>query len=255
MKLSNIEKQKLREVREELEEALEYGEIGKETYIKFLSREIKMKFSESEEQQFKDGKEYLDDLSKSGEIDEETYLLVLDNLKKYPRIFIQRNFSEKHDELLLFGKSFKEVFENSDKKECHQILSNISAIIMYKEQEHGIDSLTPKERYIYAIDGMLTEVNNGGFNQFFFNSTGELTYDLVPALEEIGSKKFKSIVSKAVDIFGDIPSLDEDSRYSHLEKITKDDELQLWDECDDEFYNCDEDIESMTVAYAKANLI
>jgi len=255
MKLSDIEKQKLREAREELEEALGYDEIGKETYIRFLSREIKMRFSESEEKQLKDGKEYLDELSKSGEIDEETYLLVLDNLKKYPRIFIQRDSTEKNDELLPFGKSFKKVFENSDKKEYHQILSNISAIIMYKEQEHGIDSLTQKERYIYAIDGMLTEVNNGGFNQFFFNSTGELTYELVAALEEIGSTKFKSIASKAVDIFGEIPSLDEDSRYSHLEKITKEDELRLWDECDDEFYDCDEDIESMTVAYAKANLI
>lgn len=255
MKLSDIEKQNLREAREGLEEALEYGEIGKETYIRFLSREIKMRFSEGEEQQLEDGKGYLDEISKSGEIDEETYLLVLDNLKKYPRMFVQQYFSEKNDELLPFGKSFKQVFERSDKKECHQVLSDISAIIMYKEQEKGVNSLTQKERYVYAIDGMLTEVNNGGFSQFFFNSTGELAYELVAALEEIGSTKFKSIASKAIDIFGEIPCLDEDSRCSHLEKITKDNELQLWDECDDEFYDCDEDIESMTVAYAKANLI
>lgn len=255
MKLSDKDKQQLNKGRKYLDELLESGEIAKEAYSRYLSREIKMKLSDNETQQIGEGKRYLDELLQSGEIDEEAYFLALKDIEETPRLFIQRKSSEKNDELLPLGKSFKEVFENCDKKEPHQILSNISAIIMYKEQEHGIDSLTQKEQHIYAIDGMLTEVNNGGFNQFFFNNTGELAYDLVPALEVIGSKKFKAIAFKAVDIFGEIPSLDESSRYSHLGKITEDDELQLWDECDDEFYDCDEEIESMAVAYAKANLI
>jgi len=159
------------------------------------------------------------------------------------------------NELLRFGSTYEEVFKHKDNAEPHELLSNLSSIIMYKEQEHGIESLSQQERYIYAVDGMLTEVNNGGFNQFFFNSTGELAYDLVPALEVIGSIKLKDIAARAIDIFGKIPSLDEDSRYAHLEKITQDDELQLWEECDDEFYDCDEQIESMAIKYSEKNLI
>ncbi|TQV70795.1 DUF4375 domain-containing protein [Exilibacterium tricleocarpae] len=159
------------------------------------------------------------------------------------------------DELLPFGRTYKDVLRCKDEAEPYQLLSNLSAIIMYKEQSHGLESLSQEERYIYAVDGMLTEVNNGGFYQFFFNSTGELSYDLVPALEVIGSTLFKTIALKAVKIFGEIPSLDEDSRYSHLDSITENDELQLWDKCDSEFYDCGEEIESMALAYAQINLV
>ena len=159
------------------------------------------------------------------------------------------------NELLPFGSTYKDVLAHKDDAEPYELLSNLSAITLYKEQDHGIGSLKPEERIIYAIDGMLTEVNNGGFNQFFFNSSGELAYDLVPALDAVGSIRFKEIATKAVEIFGNIPCLDEASRYSHLEKITQNDELQLWDKCDDDFYDCDEQIESMVIAYAEANLI
>ena len=161
------------------------------------------------------------------------------------------------DELLPFGRTYKEVLKHQDDAEPYEILSNLSAIIMYKEQDHGMASLSQQERYIYVIDGMLKEVNNGGFSQFFFNSTGELSYDLVPALEAIGSTLFKAIAAKAVEAFGEIPSLDEESRYSHLDKITENYELQIWDDCDTEFYDCEgeEAIELMAVEYAKANLV
>ena len=158
-------------------------------------------------------------------------------------------------ELLHFGSTYKDVLAYKDGAEPYKLLSNLSAIVMYKEQDNGIESLTQEERIVYAIGGMLTEVNNGGFNQFFFNSSGELAYDLVPALHAVGSIRFKEIAEKAVEIFGSIPSLDEGSRYSHLEKITQNDELQLWDECDDDFYDCDEKIESMVIAYAETHLI
>lgn len=159
------------------------------------------------------------------------------------------------NELLPFGSTYEEVLAHKDDAEPHEILGNLAAIIMYKEQEHGMETLSRQERYIYAVEGMLTEVNNGGFNQFFFNSSGELAYDLVPALAAIGSVQFKEIASRAIDIFGTIPSLDEESRYSHLEKITQDDELQLWEECDEEFYDCEEQIEQMAVMYAENQLI
>ena len=158
------------------------------------------------------------------------------------------------DELLPLGQTYKEVLGRCEKAEPHQILSNLSAIIMYKEQDAGLSSLNLAERHVYVIDGMITEVNNGGFDQFFFNSTGELAYELIPALTEVGSVQFKDIASRAIDIFGKLPSLDEDSRYAHLENITHDGELQLWEACDDEFYECEEQLEELVVRYARHSL-
>lgn len=159
------------------------------------------------------------------------------------------------NELLPFGDTYHAVLKHKNEAEPCFILSNLSAIIMYKEQEADITSLSLEERYLYVIDGMVREVNNGGFDQFFYNSSGELAYDLLPALEAIGSVQFKAIASKAMALFGEIPSLDEDSRYDHLETITQDGDVQLWEACDDAFYECEEELELMAVKYAEKHLI
>lgn len=58
---------------------------------------------------------------------------------------------------------------------------------------------------------MVCEVNNGGWNQFFVNSSGALAFDLAPALEAVGSKKNLSIAQRALRIFGK-PALAERAR-------------------------------------------
>jgi len=203
------------------------------------------------------GKKYLDKLFKSGEIDKQMYSTTLRCMEGDPNPFLPGGLGDTrclNDELLPFGKTYEAVLGYLKEVESYELLSNISAIIMFKEQNGGMDSLTQAERFVSVVQGMLDEVDNGGFNQFFFNSSGELAYDLVPALEAVGSTHFKAIASDALTIFGNIPSLDEASRYAHLEKITQDDELQLWDECDDKFYECDEQLEAMVLKYAESSL-
>ncbi|MGI9533149.1 DMP19 family protein [Lutimonas sp.] len=157
-------------------------------------------------------------------------------------------------ELVPYGTTVQEVLKHRGKAEDWELLSNISAILMYKEEKDGLQSLTKTERFISAIHGMTMEVNNGGFHQFFFNSTGVFTYDLVPALKAINSIEFKKIAVKALEIFGKIPSLDESTRYKHLDQLTHEDEIDPWEVCDGEYYECGEQIEQFTIDYLLQNL-
>ena len=135
-----------------------------------------------------------------------------------------------------------------------ELVSNIGFILFEKEQKQGLSSFSTPERYFYIIEGMMREVNNGGFSQFFFNSTGQLADVLVPALEVINSVEAKKIARKAVDILGTPSSLEDNTRVQHLGKITNDFEQDLWEECDNAFYNLSEPLDTLMLDYVEKNI-
>lgn len=153
------------------------------------------------------------------------------------------------DELLPIGNCINDVVKKAKDHDAYTVLSNLSSILMEKEDKEGLEKFSVPERYIYVIDGMIREVNNGGFEQFFYNSSGALSYDLLPALNAVGSSDALKIAKEALSIFGDIPSLDTESRADHLKKITKDHTLSLWGQCDESFYELSEDLEKLAVDY------
>lgn len=161
-----------------------------------------------------------------------------------------------HPELVPYGTTIPEVLSHKDEDdaEAWQLLANIDAILMYKEEASGVESLSPLERQVRAIQGMIREVNNGGFDQFFYNSSGQFAYDLLPALECIGSSEFLAIARDALLAFGSPDKLDDETRQSHLETITQDGDLEPWEECDNHFYECAEQLEAMCLEYLASQL-
>ena len=158
------------------------------------------------------------------------------------------------NEFMTYGKTVHEVLSHRGECEDWELDANIGFILLEKEDEHGLAAFTEPERYVYAVEGMLREVNNGGFDQYFYNSSGELAFDLVPALEAINAEKVIGIVQRALDLFGTPESLGADSRAEHLLKITEEGDLQLWEECDSDFYDLDEPLEPMLLDYMEYNI-
>ena len=157
-------------------------------------------------------------------------------------------------ELVPFGTTIRDVLAHRGKAEDWELLANIAAILMYKEEAQGIESLTTTERHLAAIDAMTRQVNNGGWDQFFTNSSGVFAYDLVPALNAVGSTEFAAIATEAIAIFGNIPSLDEDARYDQVERLTDDGEIDPWEACDDRVFQCTEKVEALALDYVVANI-
>ena len=94
--------------------------------------------------------------------------------------------------------------------------------------------LSEAERIFYITQTLEMEVNNGGFSQFFYNSSGNFAGELVAAFTAIGAHTTAAICQKAVDAFGcDIP-VDRDAREELLDELELDDILG---ECDGAFYD------------------
>jgi hypothetical protein len=92
--------------------------------------------------------------------------------------------------------------------------------------------LTQEENYVLAVEALEREVNNGGYSQFFSNSSNEWADTIVAALRAIGCPKTADITAKAV--------------------VNREDEKAL-SECDDRYYSNDEPIADRLFDWIKGN--
>ena len=92
--------------------------------------------------------------------------------------------------------------------------------------------LTQEENYVLAVEALEREVNNGGYGQFFSNSSNEWADTVVAALRAIGCPKTADISAEAV--------------------ANREDEKAL-SECDERYYANDEPIADRLFDWIKRN--
>jgi len=85
-----------------------------------------------------------------------------------------------------------------------------------KAARRGLDSLTAEEHVILAVESLEREVNNGGYSQFFFNSSNKYAPTIVDALQRICCPEAAILTKRAIDIVGVDPA---DSRHSYQNAI------------------------------------
>jgi hypothetical protein len=107
----------------------------------------------------------------------------------------------------------------SNKEEKYLELSDK---IQAKESEVGIEGLNNNERQFYLVDSLLMELNNGGFDQYFSNSSGEFWGETLNVLEKLGLTFLAGLGKKANKIYQSNKS--------------EDDKLDKLSELNDEFY-------------------
>jgi hypothetical protein len=65
--------------------------------------------------------------------------------------------------------------------------------------------MTPiKAGYLYSAHWCQSEVCNGGFYQFFYNTTGILAPEAVSAFEAMDLEVWRDILHKAMNFFGEV---------------------------------------------------
>ncbi len=62
------------------------------------------------------------------------------------------------------------------------------------------DAAAPQVQVAYCIHKLESEVNNGGFHQFFLNSSGEYVPETLRALNAIGAVTTRDLLERAVAI-------------------------------------------------------
>lgn len=125
----------------------------------------------------------------------------------------------------------------------------ITDVVYDKEADFGYDQLKEAEKTVFCIDGLLREMENGGFVQFFRQSAGNYTEDTLIALERIKARESYELLYKMQDYFpeGKVPA-DEDSRSEVFDSIESEfsDEIT---ELDDFFYDTGENLVQLTLLY------
>ena len=73
----------------------------------------------------------------------------------------------------------------------------IADVIAKKEAESSFNSLKVEEKNIHMIDVLLEEINNGGLDEYFFNTDGKYSQDTINVLKMIRQHELAEILNQA----------------------------------------------------------
>lgn len=116
-----------------------------------------------------------------------------------------------------------------------------------------MEKLSHPERVFFIAQNVEMEVNNGGFSQFFYNSSGDFAGEMTEAFQVIGAEKTAAICRQALDAIGQPLPVNRAERIELLEKIETDALTNALDACDNAFYEYQDDLTACNNAYVMKN--
>jgi hypothetical protein len=128
----------------------------------------------------------------------------------------------------------------------------MSNLVFARQEAVGFAALTEAEQTVYCLDALEREVNNGGFHQFFFNSSGDTALQTIDALERLGAAHTAGIVRRAAALFpGARPPADRDEREKQMSALP-DGGSGAWRSLDDAFFEYRDNLAALERAYVAA---
>jgi hypothetical protein len=98
------------------------------------------------------------------------------------------------------------------------------------------NELTEAEKVFVSVWELESEVNNGGFLQYFSNSSGDNAANCAWALEKIGALKVVALAKQALSVFENgNPSADSTIRQSQVQNFSGE-QKEFLDELDQQFF-------------------
>jgi hypothetical protein len=113
----------------------------------------------------------------------------------------------------------------------------------------GFDALLAPERQYIALYWLVGDVSNGGFDQYFTNSSGDLALLAVEGLKAVGAIESLLILERALAIFPPgMYSTDRETRQKRFSSISDDvGVIAGLDELDRAFYKYPEDFQGLAL--------
>lgn len=115
----------------------------------------------------------------------------------------------------------------------------------------NMEKLTDSQLAFYYNQNLEREINNGGFNQYFTNSSGDFAHETINSLRIIGANHTADILQSAIDQFPDkkVPS-DRDERIELVGQI-EETANEKWEELDQKFFEYKDNLNSLNIEYVK----
>ncbi len=142
------------------------------------------------------------------------------------------------------------ILDNKKGQSAIMEIDQLLSPIFYKNP----NLLTRAERNIVLVEELEREVNNGGFRQFFLNSSGSYAHETLAALTTVGSQVMTRLLKESISVFpnDNVPKIN-DIRRTTIASID-DSAAPVWNKLDTEFYKYDEDIYQLMINYIKDNI-
>ena len=116
----------------------------------------------------------------------------------------------------------------------------------------GAHSLSVPERDVLAIEALEREVNNGGYKQFFANSSNEFASAVLPALRRVGCERTAALTEQALAVLPpDLPLVSE-SLNAEMAKPNAGRDAAL-DALDQAYFAAREDIAGALIGYLQSH--
>src|SRR5262249_6314864 len=97
------------------------------------------------------------------------------------------------------------------------------------------------------------QVCNGGFAQYFVNSSGDHAHDTLQALAVVGATNTENILRRAMECFGpDGPSRDREERHDQVATLSEE-SLAWMDGLDKEYYARTDGLNEKLLSYVLAH--
>jgi len=109
-------------------------------------------------------------------------------------------------------------------------------------------SFSKEQRNVYALLWYMAEVENGGHDQFYSNSTGIVWKDALFGSKALGLDEVAEIIAASASKMGGEPSLDRETRQEQLDKYEPD-----FGELDSQLYEIDNQIYERIYQYILEN--
>ena len=149
-------------------------------------------------------------------------------------------------------KTTQELLDLDDgQRRKDMIVMAFEEAIQGKLAREGRESLNTAEMTVLAVEALEREVNNGGYSQFFLNSSAEFAPILVDSLERIDCPKAAAVAQSAIDAL-ELPDLNVEAIQTAIRIENREREAKLAT-CDDAFFAYEEDITGGLLAFIRAN--
>lgn len=171
---------------------------------------------------------------------------------------IDKSFDEYNNRKIYETLNSEIIEQTPDDQLVQTIYDNIETNFEEGEQYtmDKITKLTKGQQAIFSVWWVEAEVNNGGFNQFFFNSSGQLGPMAEDGFELLNATKFGDLMRRANSIFAENKERLEEYDDGTMESFSESYKDNLLNALDDEFYELykSEPLNELQIDYIRNHL-
>lgn len=152
----------------------------------------------------------------------------------------------------------REFLEKASDEQLEPVLLGCLRNAIGGDYEHEVEivrSWTPGKRMLYTTSNLESEVNNGGFAQYFENTQGKFSQMALEGLQVIGADRHAALMGRAIRIY-------EEEARQHSQQPTSDDPEAIeggekdsaLNRLDDQFFDLTEDLSALRIKFIRGHL-